>query len=392
MSSPKQPRANTDRFGAGSTSAEPAELQRLRARVAELEAELGRRSRQLARKELRQLRPLRAAVNALEEGVAVHDEQGRLLVLNDALVRLNGFGSEVRARHVWEELARGPGTFDLLDHLGRSVPFEDWPVCRARRFEPFDEVELTVLDRSSGRRWTMACRGIVLGGQGVARLFVMIVRDVTAMRRSERQQALLLGELNHRVKNMLMLVQSMGTQTMKHSRSTDEFRASFEARLAALSRAHVQLSRSGWQGAPLRELVAQALRPHLSAGGGRRTEIGGPEVLFGPRAMFSLAMVLHELATNAVRHGSLSRPEGVLRVFWSPEGAPEPRQLAIDWRESGGPAVEAPARRGFGLVVIEQQLRHELGATTALHFDPEGLRCRIVLPWDDELAVLYPDR
>jgi PAS domain S-box-containing protein len=198
-----------------------------------------------------------------------------------------------------------------------------------------------------------------------------IARDVTERRRAEERQRLLVNELNHRVKNTLALVQGLALQSFKSGRDMGEARDAFQQRLAALAAAHDLLTRESWEGATLDELVREALA--LYDGGEARISSEGPPVRLSPKAAVSLVMALHELTTNAAKYGALSVPEGRVSVRWTVDGD----CLALDWRESGGPAVEAPEHRGFGSRMIERALAAEMSGRATLDFEPEGLVCRI---------------
>ena len=205
-----------------------------------------------------------------------------------------------------------------------------------------------------------------------------IVRDVAERSwaaveraRAEQHQRLLINELNHRVKNTLASVQAIAFQTLKGDVPLAEARALFEARLMALSRAHNLLTAENWGGASLEGLVADATE-HL-AGEVGRFDIAGEPLRLAPRAALALAMALHELGTNAAKYGALAVEGGRVAIAWT---LAEDR-LRLEWRESGGPPVEPPARRGFGSRLIERGLEADLGGRAALHFEPSGVRCEI---------------
>jgi two-component sensor histidine kinase len=149
--------------------------------------------------------------------------------------------------------------------------------------------------------------------------------------------------------------------------------------LIALSQAHDQLTRGNWQRADLREIVEGALSAH----GEEMTEqvtLDDTPIDLNPRAALALAMVFHELTTNAVKYGSLSQPSGRLQVTWRAEEGKEGRTLRLRWLESGGPAVEPPSRRGLGSRMIERSIPTELGGSVALRFDPAGVICELEFP------------
>ena len=198
--------------------------------------------------------------------------------------------------------------------------------------------------------------------------------DVTDRRRAEERQLLLVAELNHRVKNTLATVQSIAAYSLRRRSDPAEARAAFEERLFALARAHDVLTRERWEGAELGEMVAQAVEPF--AGGGSRFSIDGPQVRLAPRAALAFAMALQELATNAAKYGALSVPAGRVEIAWRRDDG----DLRFRWTETGGPAVAAPTRRGFGLSLIERSLAQDLDGEAAVVFEPGGVECRVRAP------------
>ena len=204
------------------------------------------------------------------------------------------------------------------------------------------------------------------GAQGTG-----LVRDVTELRRWEEAQRLLVGELNHRVKNMLAIVQSTARQTQRTTSSVEAFNEAFEQRIHAIAGAHGILTRRNWSGAELGELAREALAS-FSGDGDAQVRIEGPEVDLRPDATISFAMALHELATNALKHGALSRPEGRVDVRWRLEAGD---RVFFEWVESGGPEVTPPARRGFGSRLLERGIAVELDGDVPLEFLRDGLHC-----------------
>jgi two-component sensor histidine kinase len=193
---------------------------------------------------------------------------------------------------------------------------------------------------------------------------------------AEQRQRLLMNELNHRVKNSLATVQAIARQTLKGNISLAEGRARFERRLMALSHAHDLLTEQSWGRAALDRVVRDSIE-HL-AGDPGRFRIDGESLWLTPRAALALALALHELGTNAAKYGALSGTEGRVEIGWRlDEGL-----LRLEWKEQGGPPVEAPGRRGFGSRLIERSLGADLRGTATLLFEPDGLRCRIEAPLD----------
>ena len=195
--------------------------------------------------------------------------------------------------------------------------------------------------------------------------------DVHERKVAEEHQRLLINELNHRVKNTLASVQGIAFQTLRGEVSLAEARARFEARLMALSSAHNLLTEENWGGASLERVVSDSIE-HL-AGEAGRFDVEGEPLRLTPRAALALAMALHELGTNAAKYGALSAEGGRVSIGWTRAG----NRLHFVWRESGGPLVTKPSRRGFGSRLIERGLAADLGGTAALRFDPDGLSCEI---------------
>ncbi len=238
-------------------------------------------------------------------------------------------------------------------------------------------------------RWLEALGALHQAPDGAGK-FLGVLSDVTERRRAEQRLRLAVGELNHRVKNTLAAVQSIASQTLRAPPGGDgtipaEARAAFEARLLALARSHDVLTREGWTGAELGELVALALAPHGASGGGAPRHVAyGPPLRVPPRFAVPLGVALHELATNAARHGALKVPTGRVEVSWKLEPPLRdnlPPTLKLRWVETGGPVVSGPpAQRGFGTRLLERGLARELGGTVQLHFRPEGVVCDIEAP------------
>ena len=213
--------------------------------------------------------------------------------------------------------------------------------------------------------------------------------DVTQIVEAEEQQRLLVAELNHRVRNMLQVVTSIASQTLKRATSPEVFADSFMSRLHGLGQAYELLSRESWSDVALRELVCRQVEPY-AGGDGRLVGLEGPRVLLKAKAALAFGMVLHELATNAAKYGSLSAPAGRVEVVWSTAAGSEDEtadRLTLRWRELGGPPAQVPSRRGFGSELIERQLRYEFGGKVDFDFAADGLVAILTLPLDTNLLV-----
>ena len=201
--------------------------------------------------------------------------------------------------------------------------------------------------------------------------------DVSVQRRSNNQRIVLLQELNHRVKNTLATVQAIALQTFRYTDTREAFRDTFLDRLMALSKTHNLLTASNWEGASLRKVLLSELAPY-QADNPPRFAIEGEDTQLDAPLTLALGLALHELATNAVKHGALSVPAGRVAIQWEID-AGEGR-LRLRWIETGGPRVEEPARRGMGLRMIESGLMHEVGGGSRIDFNPSGVQCVIEIP------------
>lgn len=203
--------------------------------------------------------------------------------------------------------------------------------------------------------------------------------DITERKEGEAHLRLLMRELTHRSKNLLAVIQAMARQTARHVGSIDGFLTRFGARLQALATSHDLLVQESWHGVSLVELVRSQLGHYLDRVD-TQVSLDGPPVVLKPEAAQSLGLAMHELATNASKYGALSVAGGHISIRWKRLPATEGHGVEICWNEEGGPKVKQPKQRGFGSMVIEQNLTRALDAEVAMDFTPAGLRCRIVLP------------
>ncbi len=201
-------------------------------------------------------------------------------------------------------------------------------------------------------------------------------QDITERKRAEEHAKILSREMDHRAKNLLALMQA--TVHLTHADTIEEFKAAIEGRLRALSNAHSLLVESRWAGAKLHSLVTEELAPYSLAEEASRADIVGPELVLQPQLAQTIAMILHELTTNAVKYGALSIPSGRLRVEWSRREA----DLVIRWSEADGPPVKPPQRQGFGTRVVNKAIQ-ELKGSLRFDWNPDGIACEIVVPVDE---------
>ena len=206
-------------------------------------------------------------------------------------------------------------------------------------------------------------------------VFLGFLRDITERREAARRQELLIGELNHRVKNLLGVVSGIAHQTVRSSATLGDFGPAFTGRLSALARAHEVLTADAWDRSSLRALV-DSLVGDYARGDDPAIGVAGDEVLLAPRHLLSVSMVLHELLTNALKYGALAAPDGRIAIVWS---AGEDG-VTLDWTETGLVGVTPPARRGFGSRMIAMSVAHELKGTSESAWHSHGLSFRLAFP------------
>jgi len=235
--------------------------------------------------------------------------------------------------------------------------------------------------RADGTYADILDRGYVLrDASGKAARMIGAMFDISERKRAEEHQRLLTGELQHRVKNTLAMVQAIAAQTFRNVTDVEAAREAFAARLISLGRAHDILTQSSWTQAPIAEVVDGALSVHRG-GAVSRIRVSGPNVPLSAKAALALALALHELATNAAKYGAMSNDAGTVDLRWHvvhEDGAP---RFALTWSEQGGPPILAqPTRRGFGSRLIERSFAAEVGGDVRLTYAPAGLTCRLEAP------------
>ena len=198
----------------------------------------------------------------------------------------------------------------------------------------------------------------------------------TENRAVTRTQELLIAELNHRVRNILALIQSLVAQSRMSAQDVDTFAAVLGDRVHALARAHDQLTATNWSPGSLASLIATEAAAFLGEGA-PRVSFDGPTMLLEPQAFTTMALVIHELMTNAAKHGALAGGAGHVTVAWNLD---DEGNLILHWNETGGAQVATPTRRGFGSTIIHRSIPHELGGKATLDYAPDGLRARFVIP------------
>jgi PAS domain S-box-containing protein len=308
---------------------------------------------------------LRRAIESAPFPLMLHAADGEVLALSEAWSALSGYSrEELRTRFDWTRRAY-PHTYKEVDAFVEQQ-------FRLEKAANTGEREIRTKDGST-RVWdfTNIPMGVTADGRP---LTLSAVLDVTRRRQDEARQKLLAREVDHRAKNMLAVLQVM----LRHTRADTvrDYARAVQGRIAALAHAHTLLAQNRWEGADLRRLIEEELAPYRK---GERVRIEGPAFALAPAAAQSIAMAVHELATNAAKYGALSAPLGQVAVRW---GASVDRGLEIVWEESGGPSVARPARQGLGTSVIQRSIRDQLGGSVRFDWRAQGLRCEIAVPID----------
>ena len=246
---------------------------------------------------------------------------------------------------------------DILGRIRRGERITHYDTIRRRKDGRLIEISLSVspIRDADGR---------IVGASKIA-------RDVTDRNRAQERQKLVVSEMKHRIKNSLATIQAIANQTLKHNA---EERDAFIGRLHALDRAHDVLTSESWERTSLGAIVNRALEPFQQQHGDRIRVDGSGYLWLDSSKGVMIAMVVHELATNAVKHGALSNGTGQINISW--DRTAQPDLVKLVWRESGGPKVASPKQRGFGSHLIERAFGGQLGAAQ-LVFDPSGLTCTL---------------
>jgi two-component sensor histidine kinase len=208
------------------------------------------------------------------------------------------------------------------------------------------------------------------------RMFVGAMHDITNRKRSAERQATLMAELDHRVKNVLARVDMLAASTREGRTSIDDYVRSLSGRIQSLAAAHSLLSQNGWQNVGLGALVRKQLAPYAA---GANVSITGEDIMLSAAEIQAVAMVIHELVTNAAKFGSLSVSNGRVCVTWDRQNLDDGVKLLLQWRELDGPPVAVSAPSGYGTSLIRGLIPHELGGAIDLVFAPEGVNCKIEL-------------
>jgi len=354
----------------------------LRAKV-RVFADLYRKTRQLEQlnQELERRVADRTAELAASNTRLLESEQRRSLAL--AAGQMGSWDWDVvTGECVWDEgqygiFGQDPAGFrPTFDEIRRFIHPEDLERIKGMMGEigasPTFQLEARIL-RPTGEVRTCICAGAMTrDGAGKVTRISGVSIDITERKKAEERQLLLAREVDHRARNALAVVQAI--MRLTRAATPASYVAAVEGRIRALSQAHTLLSQSRWEGADIARLVDEELAPYRTGGG--RISISGASVLLPPDRAQTLALALHELATNSAKYGALSAPDGRLEVEWQSDGP----LVKLHWRESGGPPVRVPTEQGFGTKIINATIKHQMGGDVALDWRAQGLHCTLSIP------------
>src|SRR5262249_36704456 len=293
-----------------------------------------------------------------------------------------GTGSSQRRLDAAQSLGFDPRqTFSPGNFLSRGPPADPAPIkAPGRRLTPDPPAYAVTFrfKRPDGREvWLEETAKAEFDALGRLVCLKGLTLDITARKRSEDQQSLLIAELDHHVKNLLARVAVVAKDMRDDSGSLDEYIQALDRRIRSMAGAHALLSQSRWDGVDLAELVRRQLTP---GGTDANPTIGGPNITLPVAATRVLAMVLHELGTTAAKYGALSTPHGRVEVNWNRGPGEDAATLSIAWREVGGPAVAALPDCRYGVSIIRDLIPQDLGGSLALSFPSSGVCCNIEIP------------
>ncbi|MDP3908590.1 CheR family methyltransferase [Novosphingobium sp.] len=315
---------------------------------------------------------LAAIVASSADAIISHDLEGTITSWNAGAEKIYGYTAD-------EMIGQPMST--LLD----EAQIDEWPknLARLREGKPVSDIDISRMtkgDRTIFVSLTISpmrdAQGTIIGASAVA-------RDIAMRKVAEDRNDMLLAELDHRVKNILAVVSSVVNQTLNAGGPPETARAEIEGRIQAISRAHSLLTDFGGIDGSLRDLVTTELSPFAQRS---NVTTSGDDVVLTSRANLSIALAIHELATNSAKYGALSTDAGHLDVTWHVTGPSAEQELEILWLETAGPPVVPPVRRGFGTRLIELSLVRGLKATVNREFLESGVRCRIKVPLTPEIG------
>lgn len=246
---------------------------------------------------------------------------------------------------------------------------------------PLQGVEAVAAKAPKVQDYLVSAASLRIAGDRISGAVITMV-DLSQRKAAEKQQNLLIRELDHRVRNILAMVVSISARTASSTDTVQAFQQAFSGRIQALAATHALLLENAWSSLHLCDIVASELAPYIEAAADQVT-IEGLNVAVMPRAAIAFGLIGHELTTNAVKYGALSQQGGHVTVRAIGRDHGKNGAFVLEWHESGGPRVVPPERKGFGHTVIARSLEYSTGGSAEFDFDPSGIVCRISIPSED---------
>jgi two-component sensor histidine kinase/PAS domain-containing protein len=311
----------------------------------------------------------------LPVAIYVCDADGLIIHYNNHAAKLWG-----RSPKLNDPTDRFCGSYRMYHLDGGPIAHPDCPMGEVLRSGVSVDDREIVVERSDGSRGVVLVNiDAIKDGGGNILGAVNCFQDTTERKRSERQIATLAVEAEHRVKNILAIVQA--AVSLSHSDTPDGLKQAIEGRIKALAKVHSLFIQSRWAGAELSSIAKQELAPYLREDAAR-VQIDGPTLLLEPKTAQAIAVAFHELATNAAKYGALSNGEGRVEVAWA---CATDGRLNLCWIERGGPPVTTPMRKGFGTNIVGRIIREQSKGEMRIDWKPAGLECEIILPTTSDL-------
>ena len=291
-------------------------------------------------------------------GIARVAPDGRFLEVNNRFAEITGYSADQLLAGGFQQITHPEDLAEDLAHVAELLSGEAETFTMEKRYVGKDGAPV----------WVNLTVALVRDEAGEPDYFISVIEDIGERKQAQDRERLLSREVDHRAKNLLMVVQSIAH--LSGGSDIDQFKQGVIGRIQALARAHSLLAASRWNAVALRSLVQEELEPYAMEGCG--ATCGGPELNLKPAAAQSLGLVIHELATNAAKYGAFSVPQGQVVVEWRLDDD----RLCVEWRESGGPPVTQPSSSGFGSALIHITIDRQLKGHVDFGWTPEGLQCR----------------
>jgi len=300
-------------------------------------------------------------------GIARVATDGRFLEVNNRFAEITGYSANELLAGGFQQITHPDDLAEDLGHVEELLSGQAETFAMEKRYVGKDAASL----------WVNLTVALVRDEAGEPDYFISVIEDIGERKQAQERERMLSREVDHRAKNLLMVVQSI--VHLSGGPDIDEFKESVVGRIQALARAHGLLAASRWNAVAMRSLVDEELEPYANSAD--RVARSGPDVNLKPVAAQSIGLVIHELATNAAKYGALSLPGGRIKVHWLHDGG----RLRINWHESGGPPVRTPSRIGFGSAMIQITIERQLNGELEFDWAPDGLNCQIAV--DETLMI-----